>query len=105
MNTYGLNQKLATQLLDMDHSAIFEGIVHKTRMPPSFVAATLTETFKDLGRQGIDVNLLSARSIEDVFICVDSGVVAKEAIPMIIGWMVDMKARRLIRPLWSWILA
>ncbi len=89
MNNYGLNRKLASQLLNSDHCNVFEKIANKTKISPSFIAATLTETFKDMERKGIDVSLLQESLIEDTFTLADRGTAAKEAIPEILTWIVE----------------
>jgi len=88
MKDYGLNEKLATQVINSDYCNLFEVVARKTRIASSFVAATLTETFKSMKREEIDIDLLSEDLIENVFTLVDSGTVAKEAIPEVLAWMV-----------------
>jgi glutamyl-tRNA(Gln) amidotransferase subunit E len=87
MEDHGLNRKLATQVLNSDYREVFEALASMTRVAPSFIAATLTETFKSMRREGVDVSLLTEGLIKDVFILVDSGIVAKEAIQEILTWM------------------
>lgn len=88
MKEYGLNGKLAAQLLNSDYCHVFEDVARKTKVTSSFIAATLTETFKDMQRKGVDVSLLSESLVEDVFALVDAGVIAKEAIPEVLAWVV-----------------
>ena len=88
MKKYRLNKKLASQILDSDYSDVFETVATTTSMSPSFIAATVTETFKSLQREGIDVSVLSDETIQDLFSFVASGNVAKEAIPELLVWMV-----------------
>ena len=88
MKKYGLNKKLADQVLISDYSEVFETVASTTRISPSFIAATLTETFRSMQRDSIDVNILSEEIIQDLFSFIDSGNVAKEAIPEILVWMV-----------------
>jgi glutamyl-tRNA(Gln) amidotransferase subunit E len=87
MDSYNLNRKLAEQLMDSDYLPLFETILSKTKIPASFVATTLTEVIKSLGRQGIDVEALPESRIEEAFLAVDSGMVAKEAIADILTWI------------------
>lgn len=88
MKKYGLNKKLAAQVLISDYSEVFETVASTTRISPSFIAATLTETFRSMQRDSIDVNILSEEVIQDLFSFIDSGNVAKEAIPKLLVWMV-----------------
>ncbi|MDQ1280324.1 MAG: glutamyl-tRNA(Gln) amidotransferase subunit [Thermoproteota archaeon] len=95
MQEYELNQKLASQLMSSDYLEVFESTVRSTRVAPSFVAATLTETLKGLKREGVEVELISDNLIERLFKMVDSNTVAKEAAPDILSWMVKHKEARL----------
>jgi glutamyl-tRNA(Gln) amidotransferase subunit E len=88
MKKYALNKKLAAQVLISDYSEVFETIASTTGISPSFIAATLTETFKNMQRDGMAVNNLSEEIIHDLFSVIDSGNVTKEAIPQLLVWMV-----------------
>jgi len=87
MKEYGLNEKLASQLLDSEYLLLFEEIVRNTSISPSFVAATLTESFKSLKHEGINIDLLSDKQIYEIFKFVDSGKMAKEAILDVVQWL------------------
>ena len=87
MDSYNLNRKLVEQLMDSDYLPLFETILSKTKIPASFVATTLTEVIKSLGRQGIIVEALSESQIEEAFLDVDSGMIAKEAIADVLTWI------------------
>ncbi len=87
MSEYGLNEKLATQLLDSPHGDLFEVIVEETEVSPTFIAATLTETFKALRRDGVKIDGLTGDQIVDVFRLVASEMTSKEAIPEIVKWL------------------
>jgi glutamyl-tRNA(Gln) amidotransferase subunit E len=91
MKDYDLNRKLASQLLNSDYCDLFEAISLKTQIASSFVAATLTETLRSMMRDGVDILLLSEDMIEETFTYVDRGIVAKEAIPIILAWIADHK--------------
>ena len=95
MKDYELNETLAAKVLNSDYYGLFEVLAHKTRVATSFIAATLTETLKGMEREGIEVSLLSDSLIEEVFTLVDLGVVAKEAIPDILAWMVKHEGAKL----------
>ena len=87
MKEYDLNETLASQLLSSEFTELFERIQHETRIPSSFSAATLVETMKSLRRQGFDVSNISDSTLFEVFTTVDSGKMAKEAIPDILAWL------------------
>jgi len=87
MKEYGLNETLASQLLSSDFTELFERIQQETHIPSSFSAATLVETMKSLKRQSFDVSNLSDSIIFQIFIALDSGNMAKEAMPDILAWL------------------
>jgi len=87
MDSYKLNRKLAEQLMDSDYLPLFETILSKTKIPASFVATILTEVIKSLERQGVIIEALPEIQIEEAFLAVDSGTVAKEAIADILTWI------------------
>jgi len=84
---YGLNEKLAKQLLDSKYDDLFEIIVKETGVSPTLVAATLTETFKSLKRDGVDIGKITEDQIIEVFRLVSDGKTSKDAIPEIISWL------------------
>ena len=84
---YGINEKLARQLQDSEYTGIFEEIVKETGVPPTFVAATLTETFKALKREGVKVEKVPREKILGAFSLVGSGKTSKEALPEIVRWL------------------
>ena len=87
MKDYGLNQKLAKQVLDSEYSQLFETVVKQTRVSPTVIAAALTETFKGLKREGIEIENVSDEQILELFGLIDAGKAAKEAIPDIVSWL------------------
>jgi len=87
MKEYGLNQKLAKQVLDSEYSQLFETVVKQTKVSPTVIAATLTETFKGLRREGIEIEKVSDGQILELFRLIDAGKAAKEAISDIVSWL------------------
>lgn len=87
MKGYGLNRKLASQLLDAGLDELFERIIHETKVSPSVVAVSLTETMKSLERDGVAVENISEAQILETFQLVSSGLAAKENIPDIFTWL------------------
>jgi len=84
---YGLNQKLANQILDSERSELFEAIVKESQVSPTTVAVFLTETLKALKRDGIQVDNVSENEIREIFTSIGSGELTKEAIPDIVTWL------------------
>jgi len=87
MRQYGINKKLASQLLDSEYTSLFESIAGEVAVSPTVIAVTLTETMKALRRDGVPVDRLSDEQITEVFRLVGSGKMAKEAIPEVLSWL------------------
>ncbi len=87
MKEYGLNEKLARQVLDSEYCELFEGLVKETKAPPTLIATTLTETLKALQRDGIEVSRVSSEQLKEIFTMIGRGELAKEAIPDVVTWL------------------
>jgi glutamyl-tRNA(Gln) amidotransferase subunit E len=85
--TYGLNEKLAKQVLDSEYAPLFEVIVRETKASPTVIAATLTETVKSLKREGTPTENVSDQQLRQLFELIGSGQTVKEAAPDIITWL------------------
>ena len=79
-----MNRKLAIQLYDSEHAELFEELASKTKVPASFIAATLTETLVNLSRLGFDTSRLSEDTLKDLFHAVNVGRISKEAVPEVL---------------------
>ena len=84
---YGLSDRHASQILNSEYAQLFEKLAKETSIPPTFIAATLTETLKSLRREGLNLQHVKDEEVERIFRSVDSGKVAKEAIPDIVRWL------------------
>jgi glutamyl-tRNA(Gln) amidotransferase subunit E len=84
---YGLNQKLAKQVLDSEYAPLFETIVKETKVSPTVIAAILTETVKSLKREGIPIDNISDQQLRQLFELISTGQTVKEAAPDIITWL------------------
>jgi glutamyl-tRNA(Gln) amidotransferase subunit E len=87
MKDYGLNQKLAKQILDSEYSELFEVIVKETSVSSTTVAAFLTETLKALKRDGVQIEKVSENKMREIFRSISSGKLTKEALPEIFSWL------------------
>ena len=81
---YGLSDKLSLQIYDSDYPDLFVKVTEKTSCPPSFVAATLTETIIGLNRTGQDSAELSDLILFDLFKAVDEGKISKDLVPKVL---------------------
>jgi glutamyl-tRNA(Gln) amidotransferase subunit E len=84
---YGLNEKLAKQLVDSEYLSVFEETSKNSGVQASKVAAFLTETIKALQREGIHTGHVSDDQIDAIFKAVGSGKLAKEAIADVFSWL------------------
>jgi glutamyl-tRNA(Gln) amidotransferase subunit E len=87
MQEYGLNEKLAKQIVDSEYNGLFEIIVRESDVSATMVAAFLTETLKALKREGVQVEQVSESQIREVFKFIGAGRLAKEAIAEVFGWL------------------
>jgi glutamyl-tRNA(Gln) amidotransferase subunit E len=93
MRDYGLNQKLAQQLMDSEYLELFEEIAKENRIPPTTIAAFLTETLKALKREGTPVERLTDNHIREIFKALRDGEITKEALPEIASWLAKNENR------------
>ncbi|TEU10822.1 Glu-tRNA(Gln) amidotransferase subunit GatE, partial [Candidatus Bathyarchaeota archaeon] len=56
---YGINEKLARQVIDSDHTRLFEELAREGAVDPTLLSVTLTETLKMLEREGMETGKLS----------------------------------------------
>lgn len=78
---YGLSEELAKAMFNSQYLYLFEEIVEETGANPVLVASTLTNTLKNLSREGVPVENLSEDLLKDIFRKVASEEIAKEALP------------------------
>jgi glutamyl-tRNA(Gln) amidotransferase subunit E len=90
---YNLNKKLATQIFDSDYIGVFEEIVNKTKVQPTFLASKLTEDLINLQRQGLDPSILTDDMIMDIFVKLDNGAIAKESVIIIFEKLMKNEAK------------
>jgi glutamyl-tRNA(Gln) amidotransferase subunit E len=87
MKDYGLNEKLARQVLDSEYDGLFELIVKESKVSATVVAVVLTETLKALKREGVEVENIRNEHFRELFRCVSEGLIAKEAIADVLVWL------------------
>jgi glutamyl-tRNA(Gln) amidotransferase subunit E len=84
---YRLNDKLARQVLNSEYGELFESVVRQSKVPPTTVAAFMTETLKALRRDGVAVEKVSDTQLGNIFRLVAEGKLAKEAISEVFTWL------------------
>jgi glutamyl-tRNA(Gln) amidotransferase subunit E len=78
---YGLNKKLSKQVIDSNYTGLFEEMVRSNLADPTLLAVILTEDFRGLEREGVEVENLNDETIREVFKLLDKGQTAKESLP------------------------
>lgn len=80
---YDLNLQLAEQIFDSKYINMFEKILEKSRVNPTFVASVFCSTITNLERSGLDSGLLKSEEIAKTFEFLDKGEIAKESVEII----------------------
>ncbi len=95
-DTYGISQELAESLFDNWRFKLFEEIASNyPKISPSFIATTLTSTITALKREGVPIEKLEDRTFKELFVYLNEGKLAKEAIPEILTELAMNKASSL----------
>ncbi len=92
---YGLNEKLAKQLVDSEYGVLLEAIVKESSVAATTVAVFLTETLKSLRRDGVQVEKVTDDQIMDIFSGVGSGEILKEAVADVFVWLSKNESKTL----------
>ena len=93
MSRHGLGREQADHVLDSEYYDLFEEVVARTGLAPTFVASFLTETLVSLGREGLDVGYLDRSLLSELLGMVGKGGLAKEAGPAVLRVILSKKAR------------
>ncbi len=80
---YELNKQLAEQLFDSQYIDLFEKIIEKTSVNPTFTASILCSSITKLERDGLDSKLLRNEEIFKAFEFLKNGKITKESIDII----------------------
>jgi glutamyl-tRNA(Gln) amidotransferase subunit E len=88
---YNLNQKLALQIIDSEYLELFEIVATETKISPTLIAVTFTETLKALKREGTNIENITDDQYRKMFQLIDSEKTAKESIPEILNWIAKNK--------------
>jgi glutamyl-tRNA(Gln) amidotransferase subunit E len=80
---YGINRTLAENIFDSRYFSLFEKIISKTSINPSFVISKLTEDLVSLEREGYDTSILTDEVLFYLFMQLNNSRISKESIPII----------------------
>ncbi len=84
---YGINEKLARQVINSDYTRLFEEMMGEGLADPVQLAVTLTEDFRGLQRDGVEIDNISDALIRGTFGFLKAGKTAKESLPQIFTWL------------------
>jgi len=90
---HDLNSQLSEQIFDSRYAELFEKIVERTKVNPTFVASILCSSITKLERNGLDSKLLKNEEIVKSFQLLDAEEIAKESIEMIFENIMDAKSQ------------
>jgi glutamyl-tRNA(Gln) amidotransferase subunit E len=84
---YGLAPQLGEPLFDSDRKELFEQLISETSLTPSFVASALIDTYLALSRAGVNLDSLVEEKVFEMFVALNEGRFAKEAVQDILREM------------------
>ncbi len=90
---YDLNPQLSEQIFDSRYIELFEKIVERTKVNPTFVASILCSSITKLERDGLNSKLLKNEEIIKSFQLLEAGKIAKESIEIIFENIMDGKSQ------------
>ena len=90
---YKINPQLTEQIFDSRYIELFEEVVEKTKVSPTFVASVLCSTITNLERSGLNSNLLQNEDIVKSFELLEVGEISKESIEIIFENIMAGKAK------------
>ncbi|MHA7733089.1 Glu-tRNA(Gln) amidotransferase subunit GatE [Nitrosopumilus sp. S6] len=90
---YQLNLQLSEQLFDSNYFELFENIIEKTKVTPTFVASVLCSTITNLERSGLDSKLLKNDEIIKTFQFLEEGKITKESVEIIFENIMNGKSQ------------
>jgi len=91
MTRYSINEKLAVQVLDSNYLSLFEKTCAGTKLSPTLVAVSLTESIISLNREGLDTSFLDEQRCAELFSLIDSGLASKESVLDLMRYMCQNK--------------
>jgi len=90
---HDLNPQLSEQIFDSRYIELFEKIVERTKVNPTFVASILCSSITKLERDGLNSKLLKNEEIFKSFQLLERGKITKESIEMIFENIMDAKSQ------------
>lgn len=80
-----LSEDIVEQLVTSKYFSLFEKIIQeKSERTIKIAATTFTSTFTELRREGVDVEKINEKDLENIFNAIEKGKISKKAIPEIL---------------------
>jgi glutamyl-tRNA(Gln) amidotransferase subunit E len=73
--------------MDSEYTELFETIAKENKVSPTTIAVFLTETMKALKREGVQIEKISESQIKEIFKCIGSGELTREALQDVVIWL------------------
>lgn len=86
---YSLNKEETKQILNSGYEKDFEKNVKKYPSLKKVIIRTFLNTFSELEKQNLDTSIVDEKILNNVFSGLSAGKYSKEAIPKIIGFMIN----------------
>ena len=86
---YLLPIQLCQPLYDSERKNLFEKVISELKLPSSFVASALVDTMLSLSRSGVLIDTLKNDGLWEMFVALNEGKFAKEAVPVVIREMAN----------------
>ncbi|HIP85664.1 MAG TPA: Glu-tRNA(Gln) amidotransferase subunit GatE [Pyrodictium sp.] len=92
---YGLSEQLAQQLLRCVHLDFYEHLVEKygDKVTPTYIASIFVNILRNLEREGVPIENLSEKHIEDVVRALAEHKVVKDIVPQILEFLAKNPAK------------
>ncbi|HIC98522.1 MAG TPA: Glu-tRNA(Gln) amidotransferase subunit GatE [Pyrodictiaceae archaeon] len=92
---YGLSEQLAQQILRCVHLDFYEHLVEKygDKVTPTYIASIFVNILRNLEREGVPIENLSEKHIEDVVRALAEHKVVKDIVPQILEFLAKNPAK------------
>ncbi len=90
---YGINLQLAEQIFDSQYMKLFEEILSRVKVNPTFVASVLCYSITSLERRGLDSGLLRDEEVFELFGLLGDEKIAKESVEIILDEIMSGRSK------------
>ncbi|HEC95378.1 MAG TPA: Glu-tRNA(Gln) amidotransferase subunit GatE, partial [Thermoplasmatales archaeon] len=89
--TYGLNRDQTKQLIQSGYVKDFEWFAQRFPKLTKTILRTFLNTFPELENEGVIIEDINNTLLEEIFLLLQKGVFAKEAVPELLGYLAQHK--------------